>query len=240
MIELKDVSIWQKSIGAISSFISEGNFRFSDQGVFFKATDPSQIVLVDYSIDKKVFEKYEVEPSFVGLDLVELHKIMSRAMPGDKLLFELNDSELNIKLEGDLSRTFKLPLIDVADAEIKIPEINSDAKIEINARILKEALKDASLFGSSVILKIDAGKFVIEARGSQGTLKTIAKGSKNIKVNSSNEVVAKYSLNFLQNIVREADPNQKIFLELKTDSPIKVSYKIGESTISFYLAHMIL
>src|SRR3990167_596078 len=83
------------------SLISEGNLRFSDKGIGFKAIDPSQIVLVDFFLDKKNFEKYEVEPSLIGVDLAELNKIMQRASTEDRLSMELSESELNLNLEGD-------------------------------------------------------------------------------------------------------------------------------------------
>ena len=239
-IELKNVEGLSKAVYAIASFISEGNFRFSDEGISFKATDPSQIVLVNFSMAKKVFEKYSVEPNFVGVDIVELSKILSRALPADKLTLDLTDSEMKINLEGAISRSFSLPLIDVNDEDVSIPKTSFDASVEINARILKEALKDASLFGSSVVLRIKDSQLFIEARGSAGTLKTVASQTKQIVVNSKTEVVSKYSLNFLQNIVREADPDKKITLELKSDTPMRVSYKIGVSPIEFHLAHMIL
>ncbi|MDP2974132.1 MAG: DNA polymerase sliding clamp, partial [Candidatus Diapherotrites archaeon] len=139
MIELRDVAVLQHTIDAISSFISEGNFRFNDNGISLKATDPSQVVLVNFSIAKNAFEKFKVEPTLVGVDVQELNKIIARAMPNDRLTMDLTDNELNIKLEGDLSRSFSLPLIDVGEDEINIPEPKFDASIEINARILKEA-----------------------------------------------------------------------------------------------------
>lgn len=240
MIELKRVSVFQKAVNAISSFISEGNFRFSSNGLSFKAMDPSQIVLVNFAVEKGVFEKYDIEPTFVGIDLVELNKIMQRTFPSDKLVLDLSDSELLVKLEGELDRSFKLPLIDVSEEEINIPVTKFDAKVSINARILKEALKDASLFGSSVVLRVKGNQFFIEARGHQGTLKTITRETANIVSKSSDEIVSKYSLNFLQNIVREAENEKNIVLEFKNDSPMKVSYKLGDSDIQFHLAHMIL
>lgn len=239
-IELKNVEHLGKAIDAISSFISEGNFRFSDGGLSFKAVDPSQIVLVNFSMEKKLFDKYSVEPTLAGVDIVELSKIMARSMPGDKLFLELSDSEMGLRLDGAISRNFSLPLIDVSEEEVKIPDSKPDASVEINARLLKEALKDASLFGSSVVLRVKGSELFIEARGSSGTLKSVAKQTKQISVNSKTEVVSKYSLNFLQNIVREADPDKKIVLDLKSDTPMKVSYKIGSSPIEFHLAHMIL
>ena len=81
---------------------------------------------------------------------------------------------------------------------------------------------------------------LIEARGSAGTLHTVAKQSKGVAIKVKSEVVSKYSLNFLQNIVKDAEPEQKILLELKSDAPMRVSYKLGPAEIEFYLAHMIL
>ena len=241
MITLKNVDSWKKAIDAISSFINEGNFRFNDNGVSLKATDPSQVVLVNFLMQKNAFDKFELEPSFVGLDIVELNKIMSRALPNDKLLIKLSDNEMKLNLEGAISRSFSLPLLDVSEEEIKMPSQEFDASVEINARILKEALKDASLFGSSVVLRVKEGQLSIEARGSSGTLHSVAKQqAKNLIIKSKGEVVSKYSLNFLQNIIKEADSDQKVLLQLKNDAPMRVSYKIGPAEIEFFLAHMIL
>jgi proliferating cell nuclear antigen len=241
MITLKKVDSWKKGIDAISSFINEGNFRFNDNGVSLKATDPSQVVLVNFLMQKNAFDKFDLEPSFVGLDINELNKIMSRALPNDKLLMKLSDNEMKLNLEGDISRSFSLPLLDVSEEEIKMPSQEFDASVEINARILKEALKDASLFGSSVVLRVKEGQLSIEARGSSGTLHSVAKQqAKNITIKSKGEVVSKYSLTFLQNIVKEAEADQKVLLQLKNDAPMRVSYKIGPAQIEFYLAHMIL
>lgn len=240
MIELKKVELWKRGVEAISSFISEGNFRFNEKGIHFRAIDPSQILLVDFLMEKAAFDKFEVEPTFAGVDLTELGKIMARALPNDKLYMDLNDSEMLIRLEGDLDREFKLPLIDVSGEEVNVPNHKFDATVHITARVLKEALKDAALFGSSVVLKIKGGIFLVEAKGSQGTLSANSRQSKDISIDAGKDVLSKYSLSFLTNIVKEAVPEQKVTLQLKTDAPIKVSYKIGNSEIQYYLAHMIL
>ncbi|MFH1224538.1 MAG: hypothetical protein V1676_01915 [Candidatus Diapherotrites archaeon] len=240
MISLKNVEHWKRGVDAIASFISEGNFRFNDAGVHFRAMDPSQIVLVDLAIEKSAFDGFEIEPTFAGVDIVELSKIMSRALPNDSMSMDLSDSEIMVKFHGEMNRAFRLPLIDVSEDEVSLPNHKFDATVQITGRLLKEALKDASLFGSSVILKVKDGKFMIEARGSQGGLNTDAAKTKGIDVQGSKEVVSKYSLNFLSNIVKEATPDQKVTLNLKTDAPMKVSYKIGGSEIQYYLAHMLL
>jgi proliferating cell nuclear antigen len=238
LIELKKIDFFSRVLGAISTFVPEGNFRFSDKGVSFKAIDPSQVVLVDYFVDKKVFDKYVVEPNFVGIDLVEFNRIIQRASPNDKMLLDVSDAEMKIIFESELKRSFRLPLIDVSEQEAKTPSVEYETQIEIKAIALKEMLRDAGLFGSSVVLKIKGKDFFVEARGSQGTMESDA--GKVSKVVAKKDVTAKFSLNFFQNIVKEADNEKNILIELKNDSPMKVSFSIGESKIVFYLAHMIL
>jgi proliferating cell nuclear antigen len=238
MIELKRIDFFRRSVEAISSFIPEGNFRFSDKGLSFRSTDPSQVVLVDYFIDRKLFDKYEIEPNYVGVDLVELNKMLARSMPLDRMFLDVSDAELKLKFESELKRTFRLPLIDVSSEEVKIPSIEYETKIDILGMHLKELLKDASLFGSSVVLKVEGGKFFVEARGSQGALESEA--LKAASVSSKVDVTSKFSLGFFQNLVKEADNEKKISIWLRNDSPMKVEYSIGESRICFYLAHMIL
>ncbi len=240
MIELKNAGFLKSSIEAISSFIPEGNFRFNEKGIHLRAIDPSQVVLVDYFIEKAAFDSYEIEPSFVGLNISELNRIISRALPEDRLTLALSESEMKISFRGELERTFKLPLLDITEGELKLPETKYEAQVEINARLLKEALKDASLFSSSVVLKTKGDKFFLESRGSAGVLNISSAQARGVKVKSKDEVVSKYSLSHLQNIVKETNPDTNILLELKTDSPMKASYKIGKSEIRFYLAHMLL
>src|SRR3989338_9827293 len=166
--------------------------------------------------------------------------IISRALPDDRLILGLSESEMKISFKGELERQFKLPLLDISEGELKLPETKYEAQVEINARLLKEALKDASLFSSSVVLKTKGDKFFVESRGSAGVLHISSAQAKGVKVKSKEEVVSKYSLTYLQNIVKEANPDSTILLELKTDSPMKASYTIGKSEIRFYLAHMLI
>lgn len=242
MIVTQDVGSFKHTIDAIASFISEGNFRFSDKGISLRAVDPSQIVLVDCFIEKSAFQEYDLEPTYVGLDVIELARMLARSLPNDKLVLHVDESELTLMLDGDFSRKFHLPLIDVSDSEkeLKLPPQNFDARVEVNAKLLKEALKDAQIFGSAVTLRVKDKQFGIEAKGSPGMLKTISKQSNLIAVKSDTEAVSKYSLNFLSNVVKEADNDSMVLLEFKSDAPMRITYSIGKSKMQYYLAHMIL
>ncbi len=237
MILLRQPEVFRKSIEALSTFIDEGNFRFNENGLFFKATDPAEVSLVDFFMPSKSFDKFDVEPTFTGIDLRELNKITSRILPGDRLYIELTDSEMVITLDGDTLRKFSLSLIDLAFDEPPTPSINFTTIVTIKARDLKEMLKDASLFGNSVLLRTRGDKFIVEARSSYGSTKSQAK---KVKIEGGKDVVSKYSLSFLTNMIKHADPDKDVVIKLKTDETTLLSYDIGNAKIKFYLAAMII
>ena len=214
--------------------------RFNESGIHLRGVDPSQVVLVDFSIPSASFKKFDVEPALVGIDLSELDRILSRVQPSESLLLDVTESELKIKVFGEFEKNFSMPLIDISYEEVTLPKLKFESSVEITSRILKEALKDASIFGSLVVFRTEKNCFFVEANGSHGTMSCMSKENRSIKVNSSKDTVSKFSLNFLQNIVREVDPEKSIFLELKNDSPLKVSFAIGTARFEFFLAHMIL
>ena len=188
MLKLEDVRDWKRSIDAISALISEGNFEFDNDGVVLKAIDPSQVAYVFFNMPKSSFSEFEMPAGKVGLDLVELAKVVARAMPEDKMLLSFEGSDLILTLEGTITRRFKLPLLDISADEIPQPSPDFTADIEVDARILKEAFKDAALFSSSVILRVRGDQLIIEAQGSQGNLRTVVPSNKRIKISSSEEV----------------------------------------------------
>jgi proliferating cell nuclear antigen len=155
----------------------------------------------------------------------------------------LTSNELLIRLEGELSRQFQLPLLDINEQEIKMPAVEYDTVIEVNSKAFKDILKDAALFGTSVTFSVKGGVLTVESKNTQGQLKTTVKSNKTSSISSSKEgkeTTVKFSLSFLQNIVKEADGDKKITLEMKSDAPMRVSYPIGPTKIQFYLAHMLL
>jgi len=74
---LKDVSVFKKSIEAISVLIDEAELVVGKDGLELKATDPSQISMIDFTLGKQAFEKFESEETRLGLDLDYLNQILS-------------------------------------------------------------------------------------------------------------------------------------------------------------------
>jgi len=238
---LEKAADFQKSIDAIAVLIDEAEFIIDGNGLALKATDPSQISMVDYSLEKSAFKEFDAKDKIkIGLDMDYLRQIMSRAKPDDELTLELDEknSRLNVFFKGTSNRKFNLPLIDISAAELPNPKIEFDAEVKLLASVLQDALKDASLVSSHVSLGIEDGRFIVKAESSKGNLDSITeKDKKNlIELSMKKDATSMFPLDYLQDMLKTAASGTAVELFLKSNAPIKVSYEIGRAKIKYFLA----
>ena len=235
----------KQGIEAVHNFLPDAVFHFSDDGVRMASIDPSQIVYIEFFAPKQFFSRYVLaSPEVrVPVSLTELSKILSRLGQSDRILLELEDVELHVYVEsggGRIRKEFRLGLIDVSEQEFSAELPENPARVELPAGVLRDALKDASLFSNSVILRASPGTFVVEAKGSGGSTRTIIRSGPNVSIETAGDRVSRYSLPFLTNILKEADADTPVHLQFSTDSPVLINYSIQGIRLSFFLAHMIL
>lgn len=240
---LDDALDFKKCIDAIAVLIDEAEFLVSKNGLELRATDPSQISMVDFKLDAKAFKKFDVaekESIKLGIDLDYLSQIMSRANKGEELTLSLNPEKtlLKVVFKGVSTRSFAVPLIDISSSQLPNPKIEFEAELKMNASILKDALKDAELISSHVSLFVDKKRFLVEAHSSKGSvLNETLKDEKSIKeFKVSNDAKSMFPLEYLQDMLKAADPTSEIELKLRTDAPVQVSYHIGKASIQYFLA----
>jgi proliferating cell nuclear antigen len=238
MISTKNTNLLTKSLETITPLIQETNVRFKDEGIYIKAIDKTQILLVDFFMSKKAFDTYAVEPSLVGLNILELKNMLSRSFGEDKLQLNLKDQGLDVYLLGKIERKFYLSFLDISEQNINLPEIRYEVEFNIAAGLLKEILTDINLVASTIIFKINDGKLIIEATGEKGNIKTTLP---EIKVKSKKNFSAKFSLSFLRNIVKSMDNDKVLLIKLAEDVPIYIEYTLSKDCIiKFYLSSMLI
>ncbi|MCX6799076.1 MAG: proliferating cell nuclear antigen (pcna) [Candidatus Diapherotrites archaeon] len=238
---LEHAGDFQRSVDAIAVLIDEAEFFIDQGGLSLKATDPSQISMVDFSIEKSAFKKFDVAGSVkIGLDLDYLRQVMSRAKPNDQLTLELDDgkSRLLVLLKGDATRRFQIPLIDIASVQLPNPKIEFDAELKMRAGILQDALKDAALVSSHVSIGVASDKFFVKADSSKGALlNETEKDKKNLfEMNAKKEARSMFPLDYLQDMLKAAGSDTEIDVRLRSNAPIAISYKIGGASIRYLLA----
>lgn len=237
---ISDASIFKKSIEAVSVLIDEAEILVNDNGIELKATDPSQISMVDFNLPKTAFESFESSETRLGLDLDYLNQVLARAASGDKLELTLDEKKafLSLKFLGKATRSFEVPLIDISSSEVPTPKIDFDAELTINAGFVQSALKDAALISSHITLGCDAEKFFVKANSSKGNLNEEAVKDKETlpEIKVKTECKSMFPLDYLQDMAKAASSGDNISLFIKSNAPVRISYSIGEATISYFLA----
>lgn len=238
---LESATNFKKCIDAISVLIDEAEFTIDKEKLSLKATDPSQISMIDFELPKSAFKEFNIAaPTKIGLDLDYLSQIMARASAKDSLKLTLDEekSRLKITFKGNSTRSFSVPLVDVSGTEPPSPKIEFDAEIKIRADALQNGLKDAALISSHITVGVDAEEFFIKANSSKGNLKNYTKkgDASLVEMKVKNPASATFPLEYLSDMVKAASSDTEVTVNLKNDAPIEISYKIGEASVKYFLA----
>ena len=221
-LKLNDAKYWRDCIEAIVSLVDEGLFSISKEGIGLKAMDPSGISMISFFMPSKAFAKYEIDKSTsIGLNLDNLSKIMTRTRDNEALVMKDTDNKISLEFVGEKSRRrYRLQ------------------NIEIDGEHLKNALKDATLISSYISFKAVKGQFSINAKGDSGELEELHEidGGKIKKVDATKEASSVFNLEFLENMVKSSQLGNVIKLSLKSDQPLRLTYGIGDASVTYFLA----
>lgn len=238
---IKDAKEFYKCIDAIGVLINEGLFTVDKEKFFLRATDPSQISLVDFVMPKDAFEEFIVDIgqesasklSF-GINISNLLQILSHSNSDDKLSIEIKEGKPSIQIEfiGKSKRSFTIPLIDVSDQQHPLPQIPFEVTVQVTPDQLISGIKDAALFSSHLVLRVNDEKFILETQSSKGKFKQEVEAGD--IVISGTKAKAMFPLDYLQNMIKNAKTT--ITIKLKDDMPIELNYTIGTAAIRYYLA----
>ncbi|MDE1832807.1 MAG: proliferating cell nuclear antigen (pcna) [Candidatus Micrarchaeota archaeon] len=242
MFELKidDARYWKTCVDSIVSLIDEGSFNITKEGISLKAMDPSGISMVSFSMPNKAFSKYELDKTAtVGLNLENLSKILASSRNNEQLVMKESGNKFSIEFIGANSRRrYKLPMIDVKKDADKEPKVEFDAHVELKSDSLKEILKDATLLSTYIGFKTEKDSFLVLAKGDAGELEEEHMNNAEVvkKITVSKSSSATFNLDYLDRMISASPPNSSINLSIKTEEPIKIEYKIGDASVTYYLA----
>ncbi|MCR4335676.1 MAG: proliferating cell nuclear antigen (pcna) [archaeon] len=236
-----NAAVFKKFVDGIAVLVDEAEFKIDENGLSLKATDPSQISLVDFQLPKKAFKKLEVkEPTSIGVDLNYLNQVMSRAKSTDSLELSISGdkSKLTVVFLGKSKRSFSIPLLDISIADLPLPKIDFDAEIKIRADALVDSFKDANLISTHILLLVENDSFIVRANSSKGNLENIYsnKDEAVISLKASDETRAMFPLDYLVSVTKAASADTEVTVKLKTNAPVEISYSVGEGKLVYFLA----
>jgi len=242
---LDDVTLLRDSLDAVSAFINEGTFKVSTNGLSLIAMDPANVAMVLYDLLASAFVKYEATGKVdLTINIPYLVSILKRAGLGDSVEFKLVDgaNALTIKMTGDSTRTFTLPLLEAHGSVVKPPEKLADgfkAEVEVESVTLREGAKDALMVSDCVLFSCSKDGFIMKALSDTNEVNLhLSKQSPSlIKLNSKEAVKSKYSLEYLDKMMKVAKVAKTAVIKFANNYPLRLEYtSMDKLKLSFILA----
>lgn len=242
-VRIKDVKGFKDALESIGNLVEEAIFKFDSDGVSLRAMDPSQISMVRFMAKKDEFAEYEVsEPINIGLSIVDLCKVLSRAVSERAESIQIENKENAVELtiaHTDKTSKFRLPILDISQTVSGDPKVADAAAVKIISEAVKNALKNCELVSTYVTFVATAEQFTIESKGerSQYGIDLRKSGSDvgDIIVKDA-EARATFPLQYLNDITKGAGDSATMQLGYASNGVLRISYEIPVGEVSFFLA----
>jgi len=239
---LAEPKLFKDSISTISALVNEVHIRVDKNMLEIIAMDPANVAMVVFNMLSPAFVEYEVsKEKTLCINLDSLNQILRRIKPTDTVQLELdeNKGKLVVKARGESSRTFHIALLDSEHKEQKIPELKFPAKVEMPSYVFDEAMEDMNIVAESVALTAEKNRFIIESESKMNAAKVevTSDDEADISTDKSENIVSKYSLEYLKKIAGGAKLSDKVILQFGQEYPLKASFKIIDKlSLSIILA----
>jgi len=236
---LAEPRLLKDSISIISELVNEVTFKLDKDKIEIVAMDPANVAMVMFKLLSSAFVEYDVkENKELAVNLENFNQVLKRAKPSDTIILELIENKLKITLRGESTRTFNLSLIDIDEAEQKVPELKFSTKVEMPSAVLTEAVEDMDIVAESVALTAEQDKFTIQSEGrfNSAKVEVLTDEETNIEL-KEDKALSKYSIEYLKKIMKGAKLTDTVTLNFGKEYPLKADYKVMDRLmLSFILA----
>ncbi|WP_457754395.1 DNA polymerase sliding clamp [Thermococcus sp.] len=228
-------------IATASNLIDEAAFKVTEDGISMRAMDPSRVVLIDLNLPAGIFSKYEVDgEETIGVNMDHFKKILKRGKSKDILVLKKGEENfLEVTLQGTATRTFRLPLIEVEELELELPELPFTAKAVVLGEVLKEAVKDASLVSDSLKFIARENEFIMKAEGetNEVEIKLTLEDEGLLDLEVQEETKSAYGISYLADMVKGISKADEVIIQFGNDMPLQMDYPVrDEGKLTFLLA----
>ncbi len=123
-LTLAEPKYLKDSISIIADLVTEAKIKINKNSLELVAMDPANVAMVIYKLLSSAFTEYTIdEETEIGINLSNLKQILRRVSSNETLTLEVNENKLNIKIQGNATRTFSIPLLDMEERNQKVPDL---------------------------------------------------------------------------------------------------------------------
>jgi len=239
--KITNVEEWKAILTAIHEIVEDAMFLCTDDGIIFRGMDPSHVSLLDITFPKSSFEELESTTSFFGVRTEDFKNIFAAANNNDTLELRIeNKDKLQILINGNLSMTFTLNLLDISEVNTPVPKLNSKSKMGLTSIALTKIVTNLEKISDNITVKSFSDRVEFSGRGDSGEIKIdLLTSSPDLEtISSDEESTSVYSLEYMAKIVRSIGRASKaVNMEYSSKCPMHIEFDMpSNAKVNYYLA----
>jgi proliferating cell nuclear antigen len=234
----------------LKNWSSNLSLHFAKDQLYIQTMDQSHICLSNITIKKDWFTEYtNINNTRICVDSVHFAIMVNYALKHQKMEIRFEDEAEPDKLfinllsstakNANFDHFFELPLIDVEQDILGIPEVDYDVDFTIESKKFAELIAELNVFGSNLNVKCSEQLLELNSDGDSGKLKI------NIPIDDLNEYAIaegeeldiSYSLNHISRMCLSTKLGATVSVSISVEYPMSLKYDLGEdSSVAFYVA----
>jgi proliferating cell nuclear antigen len=235
IFELKTVQtgVFKTLIEALKELLTDTVIEFDREGMKVITTDTAHVILVHLRLSASKFESYmcEKQKIAVGVNMMNMHKIIKAANSGDTLSMTMYEDEmckLHITFENSEKNsraTYSLNLLDMDSSEIEIPPEHFPSVITLPSGDFQKICRDMHNIADKVEIRSIGNQLMFRCCGDFCNQETVLSDAANSPTNDI--VQGLFNLKFLTLFTKCTNLCNTVELYLKNDYPLIVRYMVA-------------
>ena len=236
----------------LKNWSSNLSLHFEKDKLFIQTMDQAHICLANININASWFSEYNcLNDARICVDALHFAIMVNYALKHKKMEIRFDDEsepdKLFINLQSDdvkkvnFDHFFELPLIDLEQDILSIPDVDYDVDFTIESKKFAELISELNVFGSALNIKCSENLLELNSVGDSGKLKV------NIPIDDLNEYAIaegdeldiSYSLNHISKMCLSTKLGVNVSVSISTEYPMAIKYDLGVmegSSVAFYIA----
>jgi proliferating cell nuclear antigen len=234
---------WKAVASAIKTLVEEATFEAGNEGLVFRAMDPSHIALVDLMWPNTAFEKYECDKQFkFSIRVEDFVKLIGRTDAKDSVeITSTEEDALLLRLMNGYKREFRVHLIESTSGSAPLPKLEFDVRMGMSKSVFEKVLTDISVVADQVTLSSlkDGISFSGKSDIGAATVQLDKNGADILELGVKQEAKASYNIDYMLGISKAiGSTSDTIVCEYSSKKPARLEFKLNEqgSRIHYYLA----
>jgi len=234
ILKLEHPKLFSEIISIISELVLEVRIKVNKEGMSIIAIDPANVAMVSFKLPNTGFSGFDVDKEeILGINLENLKAVLRRCSTNSVLHLIKEENTLKIEIMDKIKREFNLALIDIESEEKELPNLDFESIVEMPSFDFSSAIEDCSVVADSCSFVSEPDKFIIQAKGSLNSFKAEFTDEVDLQTGTCR---SKYSLEYLQKIIKAGRITDKVKINFAKDYPLKLEFNTPYIELGFILA----